>query len=286
MHRLRRIIKCRRLWHKSRMANASLLANFITMIRPSFFFVLVLSGLLTCSGRPALSQKVLIAAASDLKFALDSIVTAYKQTNPRGTVQVTYGSSGKFYEQVKRGAPFDMFFSADLDYPQRLRQQDHCIGDVVNYGEGRLVVWSLRKDIEVESMQTLADPRVRKVAIANPLHAPYGKRAVQALVHSKLYDTVEPKLVYGENISQTAQFLTTGAADADIIALSLALSPTMKRYGRTFYLVPRDSHQSLEQGYVILRHAEGNSAVKEFASFFQGERSREILMYFGFLNTQ
>ena len=255
------------------------------MIRLSVFSIIVMFGLLTGLSGPALGQKVLIAAASDLKFALDSIITIYKQTNSRSTVQVTYGSSGKFYEQVRRGAPFDVFFSADLEYPERLQRQSHCIGEVVKYGEGRLVVWSLKKDVEVNAMRTLAEPDVRNVAIANPLHAPYGKRAAQALVHFKLYDLVKPKLVYGENISQTAQFLTTGAADAGIIALSLALSPAMKKYGRSFYLIPEQSHQRLEQGYVILRHAEGNPEVREFISFFQGERSREILMYFGFLNT-
>jgi molybdate transport system substrate-binding protein len=266
------------------MANASVLAIFATMIRLSHFLCILVFGLLTGSSGVANGQKILVAAASDLKFALDSIITIYKQTNPRSTVQVTYGSSGKLYEQIRRGAPFDMFFSADLVYPEQLRQQNHCLGNVVQYGVGRLVVWSNRKDIVASDMSILANPKIRKVAIANPLHAPYGKRAVESLIHFNLYSALKPKLVYGENISQTAQFLTTGAADAGVIALSLALSPAMQPYNGTYFLVPQDSHQRLEQGYVILRNAKDKTAVTEFASFFGEESSRGILTYFGFLN--
>lgn len=267
------------------MANVPVLAIFTLVIRLPYLFSILLIGLLANHNGPAYGQKVLIAAASDLKFALDSIITIYKQTHPAATVQVTYGSSGKLYEQIRRGAPFNIFFSADLVYPEQLQQQNHCTGEVVRYGEGQLVVWSNRKDTAEKGIAILADPKIRKVAIANPLHAPYGKRATESLIHFKLYDTVKPKLVYGENISQAAQFITTGAADAGVIALSIALSPAMKRYDGSYFLIPKDSHQPLEQGFVILRNARENNAVKDFASFFSQEGSRKILMYFGFLNT-
>lgn len=230
-------------------------------------------------------QKMLIAAASDLKFALDSILTVYREANPGVEIQVTYGSSGKLYEQIRRGAPFEIFFSADLSYPTQLCEQKHCAGEVVKYGEGRLVVWVNRKDINIKDIAILTDPRLRKIAIANPLHAPYGKRAVEALTHYGLFDNVKSKLVYGENISQASQFVATNAADAGILALSHVVSPTMTRFNGNWLIVPREAHQRLDQGYVVLKSARHKSEILKFSTFFDGERSREILTYFGFLNT-
>lgn len=267
------------------MANVPVLFNFALMIRVPHLFSLLLIGLLASHNGPVHGQKILIAAASDLKFAMDSIITIYKQVNPETLVQVTYGSSGKLYEQIRRGAPFDIYFSADLIYPEQLQQQNLCTGGVVRYGEGQLVVWSNRKDITLNDMAILSDPKIRKVAIANPLHAPYGKRAAESLVHYGLYEIVKPKLVYGENISQAAQFITTGAADAGVIALSIALSPTMQKSDGSYFLIPRESHKPLEQGFVILHNARDNDAVRDFATFFGRDNTRKILMYFGLINT-
>lgn len=247
--------------------------------------LLLLIGLLTGSSATVYGQRILIAAASDMKFALDSILSVYKKANPKAVVNVTYGSSGKLYEQILRGAPFDMFFSADLVYPQLLKKQNQCSGDVMRYGEGRIVVWSNRKDISVDGIKVLASPKIKKIAIANPLHAPYGKRAVESLTHYNLYALIKPKLVYGENISQAAQFITSGGADAGVIALSLALSPAMKHSGGSYYLIPRGSHQVMEQGFVVLRASAGNKAVAAFTTFFAQEASQKILTYFGFLNS-
>ena len=227
------------------------------------------------------TNKIRIAAASDLKFALDSIAVIFKKSNP-GTVEITYGSSGKFFEQLSNGAPFDIFFSADISYPKQLKEKKLVLLEVYPYGIGRIVLWSKKMDPEKEGMNSLLQSSLKKIAIANPAHAPYGKRAEEALVHYKLLETVKEKLVYGENISQTAQFVTTGAADIGIVALSLALSPNMKKENGKYFLISENSHQPLLQGVVLMHQAEGNELAKVFLQFVKGETATSILQHFGF----
>ncbi|MEO7991879.1 MAG: molybdate ABC transporter substrate-binding protein [Chryseolinea sp.] len=227
------------------------------------------------------SNKILIAAASDLKFALDSIVAVFKKNN-NGTVDITYGSSGKLFEQISNGAPFDIFFSADINYPKQLKEKGFATSEVYPYGVGRIVLWSKKIDPNKEGMKSLFSPSIKKVAIANPAHAPYGKRAEEALIYYKVLESVRGRLVYGENISQTAQFVTTGAADIGIVALSLALSPNMKNEGGKYYLIPESSHNALEQGAIITKNGKGNDMAKAFIEFMKSETSNSILVYFGF----
>lgn len=228
------------------------------------------------------NSKVLIAAASDLKYALDSIVMAFRKSHPQSNIEVTYGSSGKLFEQIQHSAPFDLFFSADIEYPRQLKAKNMISSDVIPYGIGRIVIWSKKIDPTVNKMNSLLDKSINKIAIANPLHAPYGKRAEESLKYYKLLTTITPKLVYGENISQTAQFVTTGAADAGIVALSLALSPAMKSEGGKYYLIPESSHQPLEQGFVILNHGSKNPDAGSFRDFMLTVKAKGILSYFGF----
>lgn len=230
----------------------------------------------------AAQQKLNIAAASDLKFALDSVISVYHQLHPNSKVQVTYGSSGKFFEQIQHGAPFDIYFSADKSYPEALRQKGLTSSDVRIYGIGRIVVWSKKTDPNIAQMQSLLDPKMRKIAIANPEHAPYGQRAKESLLHYGIFDEIEDKLVFGENISQTAQFVQLGAADIGIVALSLALSPTMQTGGGTYYLIPEESHEPLEQGYVRLKNARNNPLALDFYSFVSTSKAIAILRHFGF----
>src|ERR1700753_3210691 len=164
-------------------------------------------------------NEVIVAAAPDLRFAMDSLIAIFGRQNPGITVKVTYGSSGNFFEQIKNGAPFDLFFSADVDYPHQLNEQKLTLGSVYVYGTGQLVLWSKTLDPAKEKMNILLTPAVNKIAIANPAHAPYGKRAEESLHHYDLYDKVQSKLVIGENIAQTAQYAQTGAAEIGIIAL-------------------------------------------------------------------
>ena len=228
------------------------------------------------------ADAILIAAASDLKFALDSVVTVFKKANPGARIEVTYGSSGKLFEQISNTAPFDLFFSADIEYPLTLKKKGIAVSEVYTYGVGRIVIWSQVIDPNKEQINSLLDKMVNKIAIANPQHAPYGRRAEEALKYYKVYEKVKSKLVFGENISQTAQFVTTGAADAGIIAYSLALSPTMKKLDGHYYVIPENAHKPLEQGFVILKKAEQNPVAVAFKDFVMGTEATKILGYFGF----
>jgi molybdate transport system substrate-binding protein len=226
-------------------------------------------------------DKILIASASDLKFAMDSLIILFKDSHP-GHVAVTYGSSGKFFEQIVNGAPFDIFFSADIAYPAQLKKEGLVSSDVFPYGKGRIVLWSKRLDPSKKGMETLRDGSISKVAIGNPMHAPYGKRAEEALGYYKLSTTIKPKLVYGENISQAAQFISTGAADIGIIALSIALSPNMQAHHAKYYLIPEESHQPLVQAAVITAHGKGNKLATSFLAFMKTDQATTVLKYFGF----
>ncbi|HEV2354435.1 MAG TPA: molybdate ABC transporter substrate-binding protein [Puia sp.] len=227
-------------------------------------------------------QDVLIAAAADLKFAMDSVVVAFSAANPDVSIQVVYGSSGNFFQQIGNGAPFDLFFSADVDYPKQLREKGLAASEIQLYGIGQLVLWSLRFDPAAHQMNSLLEPSVRKVAIANPGHAPYGRRAEECLRYYQLYDKIRDKLVFGENIGQTAEYARSGAADAAIVALSLALSPEMQRSGGRYWLIPAAAHQPLEQGFILLPHGRDSMAAHRFMNFLSTSEARAILKSFGF----
>ncbi|HTB99150.1 MAG TPA: molybdate ABC transporter substrate-binding protein, partial [Ferruginibacter sp.] len=228
------------------------------------------------------NSKITIAAASDLKPAMDSIIAAYEILDPAATIEVTYGSSGKFFEQILNDAPFDIFFSADIDYPNKLKDKNFTISDVKTYGYGQLVLWSKNVDPNIKKMNTLLHNGITKIAIANPDHAPYGTRAVESLKFYNLYDKLQSKLVLGENISQTAQFITTGAADIGLIALSLALSPNMQNEGGKYYIIPNNSHSPLQQAYAITKHAQGNTTATKFYDFISSATAVNILKKYGF----
>src|SRR5690349_5099934 len=244
-------------------------------------FVIAFTFILFTAILHAQQGKILIGAASDLKFALDSIVTVFNKSNP-ATADVTYGSSGKLFEQISNGAPFDIFFSAVINYPKQLQEKGLTVSEVYAYGVGRIVIWSKKIDPNKDGMKSLLSPSIKKIAIANPAHAPYGKRAEEALNYYKVSESVKEKLVYGENISQTAQFITTGAADIGIVALSLAVSPTMKKEGGKYYLIPETSHNRLEQGAVVTKHGKENEVANAFMEFVKSNTATAILSYFEF----
>lgn len=237
-----------------------------------FFSVLQLSA----------QDRISVAAASDLKFALDSIILVYQKLHTGKKVQVTYGSSGKFFEQIQYGAPFDIYFSADKSYPLQLKEKGFTVSEVKVYGIGRIAIWSRKLDPNLKKMNSLSDTKIKKIAIANPEHAPYGERAMESMKYYRVYDMVKHRLVFGENISQAAQFVQLGAADIGIVALSLALSPNMKQRGGMFYLIPEESHQRLEQGYVILKQAVNKKSALQFYDFIASPTAIAILRYFGF----
>jgi molybdate transport system substrate-binding protein len=228
------------------------------------------------------AAKITIAAASDLKFAMDEIVAAFKQANPADQVDVVYGSSGKFYAQIQQGAPYDLYFSADIAYPRRLAESGFAASAVTPYAIGRIVLWSARLDASKMTLESLLDPKISRVAIANPKHAPYGKRAEEALRASGLWEKVEPKLVYGENIAHAAQFVQSGNAQVGIIALALALNPELASKGG-YWLIPDNLHAPLEQGFIITKRAEGNALAKRFAEHMGSKAARAVMTKYGFV---
>lgn len=227
-------------------------------------------------------EKITIAAAADLKFALDEIIVLFSKAHPADQVETIYGSSGKFQAQIRQGAPFDLYFSADIAYPRALKAEGFTASEAQPYAVGRIVLWSLSRDAGKMNLADLADPAIRKIAIANPKHAPYGKRAEEALKAAGIWDKVEPKLVYGENVAQTAQFVQTGNAQVGIIALSLALSPELAKQGG-YALISDKLHQPLEQGFIITKRAAANPLAKAFASFMSGQEARAIMSRYGFV---
>jgi molybdate transport system substrate-binding protein len=229
----------------------------------------------------ASAQEITIAAAADLKFCMDDIVAAFKASHADADIKVVYGSSGNFDAQIRAGAPFDLFFSADIEFPLALRGADLAASDVRPYAIGRIVLWSATLDAAHITLTDLSRADIRKVAIANPLHAPYGKRAEEALRASGLWETVQPKLVLGENIAQTAQFVQSGNAQVGIIALSLALNPELATQGG-YYLIPDTLHKPLEQGFVITRRAADNALAKTFADYVTSPPARAVMVRYGF----
>lgn len=230
-------------------------------------------------------EKITVAAAADLKYALDDIVVLFIRKNPDARVETVYGSSGKFHAQIRQGAPYDVYFSADIAYPRALIEAGLSASEVQPYGIGRIVLWSTTRDAGKMTLTGLADSSdssITKIAMANPRHAPYGQRAEEALRAAGIWEKVQPRLVLGENVAQAAQFVQTGNAQFGIIALSLALSPELSQHGN-HVLIPDTLHRPLEQGFIITRRAADKPLAQRFARFMQGTEARAIMTRYGFL---
>lgn len=231
---------------------------------------------------PLQAEPINVAAASDLSFAIQEIIHQFEH-DTHNAVRLTLGSSGNFYAQIVNGAPFDVFLSADMDYPKQLEKQGYAVpNSAFTYGVGRIAFWLPNRsglDINKLGMNALLDLSVKKIAIANPAHAPYGRAAVAALEHAKVYDRVKGKLVLGENISQAAQFVQSGAADIGIIAMSIALSRPMREAGR-YWIIPADMYPRLDQGAVLLKRA--GPTAKAFHEWLRGPEARRIFEKYGF----
>jgi len=232
----------------------------------------------------AVAEDITIAAASDLNFVFRELVTEYeKSTGDR--VRLSLGSSGNFYAQIQNGAPFDLYFSADIAYPRKLEEAGLTVpGSLFQYAVGRIVLWA-GKDSRLDlskGLEILRESAIKKIAIANPKHAPYGRAAVAAMEHAQVYDRVKDKLVLGENISQAAQFIESGAADVGIIAMSLAVAPLMQAAGQ-YWEIPADAHPPIEQGAVILKGAKNQERAKAFLSFVQGAEGQAMMKRYGFI---
>lgn len=230
----------------------------------------------------AYAEKITIAAAADLKFAMDEIITGFNKSHPGNDIEPVYGSSGKFHTQIQQGAPYDLFFSADIAYPRELVKQGMAASEVKPYAVGRIVLWSNSLDTTKMILASLTDSKISRIAIANPKHAPYGKRAEEALRASGLWDKVQSKLVFGENIAHTTQFVQTGNAQVGIIALSLAVNPELAKKGG-FYLIPDSLHNPLEQGFIITKLGANKALAKLFGDYMGSKQVRSIMTKYGFV---
>lgn len=247
--------------------------------RSSLIAVLVLASLSQlCS-----AQEITVAAAADLQFAMQDVAARFQKQTGKA-VKLTYGSSGNFFQQIQNGAPFDIFFSANLDYAKKLEAAGLTEpGSYYQYARGKIVIW-VPKDSRLDltpGIKALLDPSVKKIAVANPQHAPYGQAAVAALQKANIYESVKDKFVLGENISQTASFVVSGAADVGIVALSLALSPDMKDKGR-YVEVPTGEYPPIEQACVILRSSKNKETAQQFLSFVKAAAIADVLRSYGF----
>jgi molybdate transport system substrate-binding protein len=232
---------------------------------------------------PAAAQDVTVAAASDLQVALPVLAQRFERATGY-RVQPIFGSSGNIAAQIQNGAPYDVFLSADVVYARRLVELRLAAPDALTaYARGRLVLWT-RKESTLDlrqGLKGLGGPSVRRIAIANPEHAPYGRAAVAALRHEGIYDRVRGRLILGENISQAAQFAQSGNVDAGIIALSLALGPALKAAGR-YVEIPASAHPPIEQAAVWLLRARRPAAARRFLQFLREPSSVEYLRTMGF----
>lgn len=244
--------------------------------------IVMIAGLFTApSGNAA---ELTVAAAADLNFAFTELVGEFeKQTGEH--VKLSLGSSGNFYSQIQNGAPFDLYFSADISYPEKLISEGLALpGSLYQYATGRIVLWvSNDSKLEVaKGIDVLLDPSIRKIAIANPKHSANGRAAVSAMEHAKVYDRVKDKFVLGENVLQTAQSAQSGAADIGIIALSLALAPSMQRLG-TYWIIPQDAHPPINHGAAIVAASKNQEGAKRFLVFLKTPASRAVLQRYGFI---
>ncbi len=235
--------------------------------------------------RPAAASaaEIKVAAAADLTFAFQDVAARF-QEQTGNSIKLTYGSSGNFFAQIQNGAPFDLFFSADVGYPKKLEAAGLIEpGTIYEYASGKLVIWvpnASNLDLS-RGLATLLDPGIRKIAIANPQHAPYGIAAVAAMRHAAVYDKIKSKLVLGENISQAAEFVQSGNADAGILALSLALAPAMKDKGR-YVEIPATDYPPIIQAAAILKSSRNQQLANQFMKFIKQPDTIALMARYGF----
>lgn len=228
-------------------------------------------------------QELRVAAAADLQLAMQELSERFER-QAKAKVSVTYGSSGNFFAQMQNGAPFDLFLSADIEYPRKLEAAGWGEpGSLFAYATGRIVIWmpaNATVALQKQGWDALLDQTVQKIAIANPEHAPYGRAAVAALQKASIYDRVKSKLVFGENISQAAQFVQSGNAQAGILARSLAFSPELQQ--GQIWEIPEHMHAPMVQAAIVLKHAKDKQLAQKFIDFLKSESGRQVLEKHGF----
>ena len=245
--------------------------------------IALLLALAVLGAAPAVAEPLTIAAASDLTYVIDELNAAFGKEAPDADIKVSLGASGNFYAQIKNGAPFQVFMSADLRYPQQLAKEGAADGaSLFTYALGRLALWSTDPRLDLkQGLRVLEDARVTRVAIANPDTAPYGRAARAALEHLGYWELVKGKLVTGENIAQAAQFVQTGNAQVGFVSYATVMAPRLKGAG-SYYLVPEVGLAPIEQGAVLTARGKDSALAARFMRFLRSEAARAILQRHGF----
>ncbi len=246
--------------------------------------VIVLASNLSFAAPARASDEITVAAAADLTFAFKDVAAKF-QAQTGDAMKLSFGSSGNFFSQIQNGAPYDLFFSADISYAKKLEAAGLIEpGTLYEYAIGKIVLWvpSASKLEVSKGLEVLTDPAIHKIAMANPEHAPYGRAARAAMQKEGVYDQIKGKIVLGENISQTAQFVQSGNAEIGIIALSLALAPTMKDKGR-YFEIPADYYPAIEQAAVVLKSSKKKELAKKFIAFLRQPDMIELMQRYGFV---
>jgi molybdate transport system substrate-binding protein len=245
--------------------------------------ILLLGILLCAAARAETASQVSVAAAANLTYVLAPLNAAFAKADPAVTVTCEIGASGSLVAQISNGAPYDVFLSADMDFPRRLVASGGADGaSLVTFAFGRLVLWTTRRDLRLASVEAVVrDPSVRKIAVANPRSAPYGRAAEEVLAALGLSAEATPKTVFGENITQTAQFVSSGNADAGFVAYSLVVAPNLREKG-LWIEVPASLYKPIAQGAVLTKKGASNPAARCYLQFLAGPEARAVFAKFGY----
>lgn len=251
-----------------------------------FIALLLLTAAIPVPRAESAAREINVAAAADLGSALREIAANYEKRT-WVVVKLSFGASGALTQQIQNGAPFDVFFSADMEYPNQLIASGLADGSkLYRYAVGQLVLWVPKDsplDVEHKGMDVLLDPSVKKIAIANPQHAPYGRAAADALQHYHLYEKVKDRLVLGENVSQATQFVESGNAQAGFVNMAHAMAPSMRGKGK-YWVVPAEAHPQLDQGVVLISHSAHQKDAENFLGFVKTEEVADLLRRYGFVS--
>ena len=230
------------------------------------------------------AKTINIAVATNVSYAIDDLKKEFKKLYPDIKVRVTLGSSGKLTAQIKNGAPYQIFMSANMKYPNALYKDKIAITKPKIYAQGLLALFSIKKFDFSKGIELLKDKKIKKIAMANPKTAPYGIASIKALKNAKIYKELKKKFIYGESISQTLSYTIT-ATDIGLIAKSSLKSPKMKRFKKDINWIEIDTklYTPISQGIVILKNAKDNAEVKAFYDFIIGERAKKIFKNFGYI---
>lgn len=227
----------------------------------------------------AQAQTVRVAAAANLRFVFEEIKASYAVANPKATITANFGSSGALLQQILNGAEFDIFMAADNSFPVKLKDQGAASGEIKTYALGKLVLWSNITNVS-KGLEILTSTSVKRIAVAKPDLAPYGDRAIACLKQAGIYDKVKDKIIYADNISQTAQFAQTGNAEVAFLAMSLTISPEMK--GSTYLIDPK-SYKPVEQTMVMVKNWKPNPEAVKFMKYVLSDNCKPIFEKNGYI---